>query len=65
MAKTIKTVAVGDNCAEKTQLLISYATGKYPQEYVPTVSTEYLLAAHGEGEHTYMMYVRVQSYCAT
>ena len=36
--QTIKCVLVGDKATEKTALLISYTTGKYPSEYVPTVS---------------------------
>ena len=37
--QTIKCVVVGDSDVEKTELLITYATNKYPDGYVPTVST--------------------------
>lgn len=33
-----KLVAVGDNGCGKNVMLITYMTGKYPREYVPTVS---------------------------
>ena len=37
----IKCVAVGDKLSEKTALLITYTTGCYPDEYVPTVFDNY------------------------
>ncbi|KAM3596475.1 uncharacterized protein V6R79_015086 [Siganus canaliculatus] len=40
--KTIKCVVVGDSFVDKTKLLISYATGKCPDVYVPTVFDHYV-----------------------
>ena len=39
--KHIKCVAVGDKLSEKTALLITYTTGSYPGEYVPTTFDNY------------------------
>lgn len=36
--ETIKCVVIGDVNVGKQSLLISYTTGKLPEEYVPTVS---------------------------
>uniref|UniRef100_A0A1I8J661 Ras homolog family member H n=1 Tax=Macrostomum lignano TaxID=282301 RepID=A0A1I8J661_9PLAT len=39
--RAIKCVAVGDGAVGKTSLLISYSTGQFPSDYVPTVFESY------------------------
>jgi small GTP-binding protein len=41
MAKTLKLVVIGDGAVGKTCLLVVYAKGSFPTEYVPTVFENY------------------------
>ena len=48
--KKVKIVAIGDGTAGKTSLLISYSTGEFPDNYVPTVFENYRMpikTSHG------------------
>ena len=41
VTESIKCVVVGDACAGKTALIIAYGEGRFPTEFVPTVSDSY------------------------
>lgn len=47
---TVKCVAVGDAAVGKTSLLITYTTGKFPPDYVPTVFDNYETKLEVNGE---------------
>lgn len=48
--RTIKLVVVGDGAVGKTCLLIAYAQGVFPENYVPTVFDNYVVDLTAEGQ---------------
>ncbi|KAI2668913.1 Ras-related C3 botulinum toxin substrate 1 [Labeo rohita] len=48
--QTIKCVIVGDPAAHKKSLLISYTTGRFPEEFFPTVFDKYCACVVVDGK---------------
>lgn len=50
MMQTVKCVVVGDNVADTVRLLISYTTGRYDEEYRPTMFADQAVMTTINGE---------------